>query len=161
MHVCVLCCDCTRLCHLYHLNWLLSLLPLVSCEVHGAQLHMGKCLSLLSLSLLLQGLFADSRWDELVKQFREENFRLHQLNNTSVFTAALQAGLSSLKTPYPCVMMTFPSNFTDDMWGGLEIIICDVLFVTLNLKKLSNQPKVYIIIYHLFCLSHAAPFRSD
>ncbi|PVD31056.1 hypothetical protein C0Q70_10333 [Pomacea canaliculata] len=50
--------------------------------------------------LRYKGLFADSRWDELVKQFREENFRLHQLNNTSVFTAALQAGLSSLKTPH-------------------------------------------------------------
>ncbi|KAK7508633.1 hypothetical protein BaRGS_00000199 [Batillaria attramentaria] len=44
--------------------------------------------------------FADSCWDELVQQFRQENFRLHQLNSTSVFTAALQAGLSSLKTPH-------------------------------------------------------------
>ncbi|XP_046361076.1 E3 ubiquitin-protein transferase MAEA-like [Haliotis cracherodii] len=41
-----------------------------------------------------------SRWQELVQQFREENFKLHQLNCTSVFTAAIQAGLSSLKTPH-------------------------------------------------------------
>ncbi|KAK7109494.1 E3 ubiquitin-protein transferase MAEA-like isoform X2 [Littorina saxatilis] len=46
-----------------------------------------------------QALFSEARWDELVQQFRQENFRLHQLNS-SVFTAALQAGLSSLKTPH-------------------------------------------------------------
>ncbi|KAL4231398.1 hypothetical protein ACF0H5_008977 [Mactra antiquata] len=40
------------------------------------------------------------RWTELVSQFRYENFKLHQLNNASVFTVTLQAGLSALKTPY-------------------------------------------------------------
>ncbi|ESO95172.1 hypothetical protein LOTGIDRAFT_117625 [Lottia gigantea] len=45
-------------------------------------------------------LFDPGRWHTLVLQFREENFKLHQLNTTSVFTAALHAGLSSLKTPY-------------------------------------------------------------
>ncbi|XP_076460818.1 E3 ubiquitin-protein transferase MAEA-like [Babylonia areolata] len=43
--------------------------------------------------------FHGDRWNDLVQQFRQENFRLHQLNS-SVFTAALQAGLSSLKTPH-------------------------------------------------------------
>ncbi|XP_059171644.1 E3 ubiquitin-protein transferase MAEA-like [Physella acuta] len=37
-------------------------------------------------------------WQKLVLQFRQENFKLHQLNSTSVFTATLQAGLSALKT---------------------------------------------------------------
>ncbi|KAH3787590.1 hypothetical protein DPMN_165716 [Dreissena polymorpha] len=41
------------------------------------------------------------RWHRLVEQFRLENFKLHQLNNSSVFTVTLQAGLSALKTPYP------------------------------------------------------------
>ncbi|XP_050399540.1 E3 ubiquitin-protein transferase MAEA [Patella vulgata] len=45
-------------------------------------------------------LFDPGRWHILVLQFREENFKLHQLNSTSVFTAALHAGLSSLKTPH-------------------------------------------------------------
>ncbi|KAK2182443.1 hypothetical protein NP493_353g02023 [Ridgeia piscesae] len=39
------------------------------------------------------------RWDSLVQQFRHENFKLYQLNNHSMFTVALQAGLSALKTP--------------------------------------------------------------
>ncbi|GAB1604254.1 E3 ubiquitin-protein transferase MAEA-like [Argonauta hians] len=40
-----------------------------------------------------------NRWHGLVQQFREDNFKLHQLNNMAVFTATLQAGLSALKTP--------------------------------------------------------------
>lgn len=43
----------------------------------------------------------ESRWDQLVEQFRRENYRLFQLASQSVFTVALQAGLSALKTPYP------------------------------------------------------------
>ncbi|XP_044727245.1 E3 ubiquitin-protein transferase MAEA isoform X2 [Chrysoperla carnea] len=45
-------------------------------------------------------LFDDARWETLIEQFRQENYRLFQLSNQSVFTVALQAGLSSLKTPY-------------------------------------------------------------
>ncbi|XP_014666387.1 PREDICTED: macrophage erythroblast attacher-like [Priapulus caudatus] len=40
-----------------------------------------------------------TRWQQLVKEFRSENFKLYQLNNYSVFTVTLQAGLSALKTP--------------------------------------------------------------
>ncbi|XP_033113388.1 E3 ubiquitin-protein transferase MAEA-like [Anneissia japonica] len=39
------------------------------------------------------------RWQVLVEQFREENYKLHQLNNLSVFTVTLEAGLSAMKTP--------------------------------------------------------------
>uniref|UniRef100_A0A1B6DYG4 Macrophage erythroblast attacher n=1 Tax=Clastoptera arizonana TaxID=38151 RepID=A0A1B6DYG4_9HEMI len=41
----------------------------------------------------------EKRWDRLVEQFRQENYRLFQLASQSVFTVALQAGLSALKTP--------------------------------------------------------------
>lgn len=37
----------------------------------------------------------------LTQQFRYDNYRLHQLGNSSVFTLTLQAGLSAIKTPYP------------------------------------------------------------
>jgi macrophage erythroblast attacher len=47
-----------------------------------------------------RSLFDESRWDELVEQFRTDNFRLYQLSSSSVFSVALQAGLSSLKTPH-------------------------------------------------------------
>lgn len=46
-------------------------------------------------------LFDISRWDDLIEQFRQENYRLFQLSSQSVFTVTLQAGLSALKTPYP------------------------------------------------------------
>ena len=44
-------------------------------------------------------LYDDGRWRQLIEQFRSENYRLYQLSNQSVFTVALQAGLSALKTP--------------------------------------------------------------
>ncbi|XKL62793.1 hypothetical protein PGB90_002626 [Kerria lacca] len=46
-------------------------------------------------------LLEQKRWDRLVEQFRQENYRLFQMASQSVFTVALQAGLSALKTPYP------------------------------------------------------------
>ncbi len=45
-----------------------------------------------------QELLREDRWQLLVEQFRRENYRLFQLSNQSVFSVALQAGLSSLKT---------------------------------------------------------------
>ena len=44
-------------------------------------------------------LYKEDRWQSLIEQFRAENYRLFQLSNQSVFAAALQAGLSALKTP--------------------------------------------------------------
>ncbi|XP_074108284.1 E3 ubiquitin-protein transferase Katazuke [Cotesia typhae] len=43
-------------------------------------------------------LLDEKRWDRLIEQFRHENYRLFQLASQSVFTVALQAGLSALKT---------------------------------------------------------------
>lgn len=48
-------------------------------------------------------LLDDGRWEKLVEQFRQENYKLFQLASQSVFTVALQAGLSALKTPYPFI----------------------------------------------------------
>uniref|UniRef100_T1J0Z8 E3 ubiquitin-protein transferase MAEA n=1 Tax=Strigamia maritima TaxID=126957 RepID=T1J0Z8_STRMM len=44
-------------------------------------------------------LLDESRWQMLVQQFRHENFKLYQLSAQCVFSVALQAGLSALKTP--------------------------------------------------------------
>ncbi|XP_015787000.1 macrophage erythroblast attacher [Tetranychus urticae] len=44
-------------------------------------------------------LFEESRWSNLVEQFRQANFKLYQLSPTSVFAITLQSGLSALKTP--------------------------------------------------------------
>lgn len=46
----------------------------------------------------------ENSWNVLVEQFRQENYRLFQLASQSVFTVALQAGLSALKTPYPFIV---------------------------------------------------------
>lgn len=46
-------------------------------------------------------MFDETRWQRLIEQFRQENYNLYQLSSQSVFTVALQAGLSALKTPYP------------------------------------------------------------
>lgn len=56
-------------------------------------------------------LFDISRWDDLIEQFRQENYRLFQLSSQSVFTVTLQAGLSALKTPYPFYTKCFALVF--------------------------------------------------
>lgn len=50
---------------------------------------------------IFQDLLDPARWRMLTQQFRYDNYRLHQLGNSSVFTLTLQAGLSAIKTPYP------------------------------------------------------------
>ena len=47
-----------------------------------------------------RSLFDPKRWFQLVRQFREDNFRLYNLSATSVFAMTLQCGLSALKTPH-------------------------------------------------------------
>ncbi|XP_041477114.1 E3 ubiquitin-protein transferase MAEA-like [Lytechinus variegatus] len=44
-------------------------------------------------------LFDDLRWQKLVSQFREENYKLFQFNTTPVLTLTLEAGLAAMKTP--------------------------------------------------------------
>lgn len=44
-------------------------------------------------------LFSEARWNDLVLNFRNENYRLFQLSTQSLLSVAIQAGLSSLKTP--------------------------------------------------------------
>ncbi|KAI8129428.1 hypothetical protein FF38_04800 [Lucilia cuprina] len=46
-----------------------------------------------------RSLFDYSRWKDLVLKFRNENYRLFQISSQSLLSIAVQAGLSSLKTP--------------------------------------------------------------
>ncbi|XP_005184449.1 E3 ubiquitin-protein transferase MAEA [Musca domestica] len=47
-----------------------------------------------------RSLFDINRWNNLVLKFRNENYRLFQLSAQSLLSIAVQAGLSSLKTPH-------------------------------------------------------------
>ncbi|XP_065352023.1 E3 ubiquitin-protein transferase MAEA [Cloeon dipterum] len=63
------------------------------------------CMALLALPITTnlspyKELLDSNRWNTLIEQFRHENYRLYQLSTHSVFTVALQAGLSALKTPH-------------------------------------------------------------
>lgn len=44
-------------------------------------------------------LFDTARWNDLVLNFRNENYRLFQLSTQSLLSVAIQVGLSALKTP--------------------------------------------------------------
>lgn len=50
-------------------------------------------------SSVYQELLNESRWDFLIDIFKSDNYKIHQLPQTSSFNAVLQAGLSALKTP--------------------------------------------------------------
>nr|CAD7195077.1 unnamed protein product [Timema douglasi]CAD7411704.1 unnamed protein product [Timema poppensis] len=72
-------------------------------------------------------LLDENRWEKLVEQFRQENYRLFQLASQSVFTVALQAGLSALKTPYPLCSATitvFKINLSWDLILSLYTCSC-------------------------------------
>ena len=47
---------------------------------------------------VLQALFAESRWEELVLEFRTSNYELHHLHADSLLSTVLQSGLSAIKT---------------------------------------------------------------
>lgn len=55
----------------------------------------------LIMLLLLQELFELERWHDLVREFRQENFSLHQVSSSPALLVTLHCGLSALKTPYP------------------------------------------------------------
>ena len=46
-----------------------------------------------------QELLNENRWNYLIDLFKTDNYKIHQLPEQSSFVAALQAGLSAMKTP--------------------------------------------------------------
>lgn len=63
-----------------------------------------KCMALLAFPVDTQlepykMLFDVKRWDELLVNFRLENYRLFQIPTATVLSVAVQTGLSALKTP--------------------------------------------------------------
>ncbi|GAB0099139.1 E3 ubiquitin-protein transferase MAEA [Sergentomyia squamirostris] len=63
-----------------------------------------QCMGLLAFPVTTEiepykSLFDNQRWNELVLNFRMENYRIFQLATQSVLSVAVQAGLSALKTP--------------------------------------------------------------
>ncbi|XP_037950378.1 E3 ubiquitin-protein transferase MAEA [Teleopsis dalmanni] len=52
-----------------------------------------------------KSLFDLKRWDQLILNFRNENYRLFQLSTQSLLSVGIQAGLSALKTPQ-CYALT-------------------------------------------------------
>lgn len=67
-------------------------------------------------------LLDENAWNVLVEQFRQENYRLYQLASQSVFTVALQAGLSALKTPYPFILKFSYFLFRVEMKSEMSLI---------------------------------------
>uniref|UniRef100_A0A0A9YIX7 E3 ubiquitin-protein transferase MAEA n=2 Tax=Lygus hesperus TaxID=30085 RepID=A0A0A9YIX7_LYGHE len=70
----------------------------------GQLISIQHCMALLAFPVTTElspykELLEEERWGRLVEQFRQENYKLFQLATQSVFTVALQAGLSALKTP--------------------------------------------------------------
>lgn len=47
-----------------------------------------------------RNLLSESRWSKLIVQFKQDIYSVFHLNSVSVFSVALQAGLSALKTPH-------------------------------------------------------------
>ena len=82
---------------------------------HLGIVQQGMGLLAFPLSTVIQpykDLLDNSRWQSLIQQFRQENYRLHQLSSQSMFTVALQSGLASLKPPH-CYKQNFLSGIKE------------------------------------------------
>ena len=86
--ICVYVCVCMRVC-------------VCVCVCACVCVHARSALAMRLWLYRMQKLLSETRWEDLIKQFRQENFSLYQLSTHSTFSVALQAGLSALKTPYP------------------------------------------------------------
>ncbi|KAI4461599.1 macrophage erythroblast attacher-related [Holotrichia oblita] len=105
-----------------------------------------------------KALFDESRWDILIEQFRQENYRLFQLASQSVFTVALQAGLSALKTPYPlhsCIRYICYTKDCDNKNPG-----CPVCQEYLN-KLAENLPFAHCSQSRLYCHISGLPLNEN
>lgn len=75
------------------------------------------------------------RWEELAQMFKLENYRLNCLSSEPLLTVHLQAGISSLKTPY-----------------GHTYLLWDRQFTPLHWKSVNTKPNFSSIQYHCICL---------
>lgn len=87
-----------------------------------------------------------ARWDDLLINFRQENYRLFQLPTQSVLSVVVQAGLSALKTPQ-CYSV---SNKNDN---------CPVCQTNLN-KIAKNLPYSHCAQSRLICRVSGAPLNE-
>nr|CAD7439861.1 unnamed protein product [Timema bartmani] len=99
-------------------------------------------------------LLDENRWEKLVEQFRQENYRLFQLASQSVFTVALQAGLSALKTPYPLCSKTIIVNNRESRNAS-----CPVCQESLN-KLASSLPFAHCSQSRLVCTISGLPLNE-
>ncbi|KAJ8920173.1 hypothetical protein NQ315_011834 [Exocentrus adspersus] len=106
-----------------------------------------------------KALFDETRWDTLIEQFRQENYRLYQLASQSVFTVALQAGLSALKTPYPfSSTATFTQCYSDN--GENRNPMCPVCQTDLN-QLAESLPFAHCSQSRLYCHISGLPMNEN
>jgi len=95
-----------------------------------------------------------SRWQTLIEQFRQENFRLHQLSSQCMFTVALQSGLAALKTPQ-CYKHNFVLTGLPNL-GTLTDRHSLPLPVTAGVSE--KNPECPVCDPHLNTLAHNLPY---
>jgi len=112
-----------------------------------------------------------ARWEALTTQFRNENFRLHQLSSQATFSVALQAGLASLKTPHCYKKLTHSSPYiipgvpgiTQDLGpsvGAERNPECPVCHPALN-KIAANLPFAHCSQSRLVCHISGQPLNEN
>ena len=91
------------------------------------------------LPVKYRSLLSDNRWYELVENFRQDAFKLFQIQSASLFSLVLQAGLSALKTQYEllfCKLRFFYNLFFSSSCFSVQQIersvLCPVCHPSLN-----------------------------
>lgn len=106
-------------------------------------------------------LFSTDRWRQLVDEFREENFRIFQLNNQSVFSACLQTGMSAMKTPKCFSSFNEPIQFRDDA-PSVKVNAKDCPVCTSDVKSLAHDlPSANASQSRLICAYSGEPLNEN
>ncbi|XP_055323278.1 E3 ubiquitin-protein transferase MAEA [Sitodiplosis mosellana] len=113
--------------------------------------EISQCMALLAFQINTdvepyKSLFDIARWDDLVINYRMENYRLFQLSSQSVLSVVVQAGLSALKTP-----QCYSTNNKNDN--------CPVCQPSLN-RIAENLPFSHCAQSRLICRVTGAPLNE-
>jgi len=79
-----------------------------------------------------QKLYSPERWDQLIAQFRNDNFALYSLSAQSLLSVTLQAGLSALKMPQCNQVTTAPAHTRRRKMPSLAHRMHSILFLAVR-----------------------------
>jgi len=105
-----------------------------------------------------------ARWQGIIKQFRYDNYKLHQLSPQSLLSVSLQSGLSCLKTPHcykpgQLLLQGLP-GYLQDLKNEERNVECPVCHPSLNTLAM-GLPYSHCTQSRLVCYMSGSPLNEN